>query len=341
MIGRRACWLLALAGMLACSPAATADEARLGRPVSVETKPISFETARPRRLRFGRLAWRGGIEITKTSDARLGGLSGLTISRDGRRFVAVSDRALWVTGTLSYDRDTLSGLGDVRIGPLLDPAGKPVSGRGKKDAETVEADSIKGLEGPLLVGFERVERIARYDFAARGMAARAEYLPLTNAIAKGPNNKELEAAGRVLQYGPLKGRIIVISERHLDEEGHIRGWIQDGKKAEPFAVRRIGDYDITDLAFHPNGDLLLLERRFGLITGLGMLIRRIPAREIKPGAVLSGSVLLDAGSAYQIDNMEGLAVHRDSSGETRLTLVSDDNYNAGQRTLILQFALVE
>ena len=43
----------------------------------------------------------------------------------------------------------------------------------------------------------------------------------------------------------------------------------------------------------------------------------------------------------QIDNMEGLAVHRDEAGRTILTLVSDDNYSILQRTLILQFALVE
>jgi hypothetical protein len=34
-------------------------------------------------------------------------------------------------------------------------------------------------------------------------------------------------------------------------------------------------------------------------------------------------------------------VHRAANGETILTLVSDDNFSVIQRTLLLQFALVE
>jgi hypothetical protein len=39
--------------------------------------------------------------------------------------------------------------------------------------------------------------------------------------------------------------------------------------------------------------------------------------------------------------MEGLGVHRTAQGETVLTLVSDDNFSNLQRTLLLQFTLLE
>jgi hypothetical protein len=39
--------------------------------------------------------------------------------------------------------------------------------------------------------------------------------------------------------------------------------------------------------------------------------------------------------------MEGIAVHRNAQGETIITLVSDDNFSAIQRNLLLQFALVD
>ena len=39
--------------------------------------------------------------------------------------------------------------------------------------------------------------------------------------------------------------------------------------------------------------------------------------------------------------MEGLSVHRDAAGEIVLTLVSDDNFSAVQRTLLLQFVMAE
>ena len=43
----------------------------------------------------------------------------------------------------------------------------------------------------------------------------------------------------------------------------------------------------------------------------------------------------------QIDNMEGLSVHRTAAGELVLTLVSDDNFSPLQRTILLQFKLIE
>ena len=47
-----------------------------------------------------------------------------------------------------------------------------------------------------------------------------------------------------------------------------------------------------------------------------------------------------ADLAYQIDNMEGIAVHRNAAGETIVTLVSDNNFSVLQRNLLLQFALM-
>jgi hypothetical protein len=70
-----------------------------------------------------------------------------------------------------------------------------------------------------------------------------------------------------------------------------------------------------------------------------MRLRRIAGGTIAVGARLDGEVLLDAGMASQIDNMEGLAVRQDESGPVILTLVSDDNQSILQRTLILEFAL--
>jgi hypothetical protein len=72
-----------------------------------------------------------------------------------------------------------------------------------------------------------------------------------------------------------------------------------------------------------------------------MRIRRIPLDRIKPDALIDGKPLIVADMAYQIDNMEGIAVHTNAAGETILTLVSDDNFSFLQRNLLLQFALVQ
>jgi len=79
----------------------------------------------------------------------------------------------------------------------------------------------------------------------------------------------------------------------------------------------------------------------GWSSGLAVRMRRIALGEIKPGAVVDGPVLFDVDLGYEIDNMEGLSVHRNAGGEVVLTLISDDNFSAVQRTLLLQFTLAE
>jgi hypothetical protein len=44
---------------------------------------------------------------------------------------------------------------------------------------------------------------------------------------------------------------------------------------------------------------------------------------------------------YQIDNMEGLSTHRTAAGDLILTMISDDNFSFLQRTILLQFKLIE
>ncbi|MGO8646623.1 esterase-like activity of phytase family protein, partial [Rhizobium ruizarguesonis] len=73
-----------------------------------------------------------------------------------------------------------------------------------------------------------------------------------------------------------------------------------------FSVERDGSFDITDGAFLPSGDLLLLERRFNMAEGIGMRLRRIKGTDIRPGAIVDGELLLEGNFNPQIDNMEGL-----------------------------------
>ena len=56
--------------------------------------------------------------------------------------------------------------------------------------------------------------------------------------------------------------------------------------------------------------------------------------------MVDGRSIIEADLAYQIDNMEGIAVHRNSAGEAIVTLVSDDNFSIIQRNLLLQFSVV-
>ena len=90
-----------------------------------------------------------------------------------------------------------------------------------------------------------------------------------------------------------------------------------------------------------SGDLLLLERKASWLEGIGIRIRRIALKSVAPRAVVDGPSIFDADLGHEIDNMEGIDAHVTEEGDTVLTMVSDDNFSMIQRTLLLQFTLVE
>jgi hypothetical protein len=91
----------------------------------------------------------------------------------------------------------------------------------------------------------------------------------------------------------------------------------------------------------PSGSLLVLERKFSWLSGVGIRIRRIALSSIAPGALIDGPAIFNADLGHEIDNMEGIDAHVTPEGDTVLTLVSDDNFSLIQRNLLLQFTLVE
>jgi hypothetical protein len=151
-------------------------------------------------------------------------------------------------------------------------------------------------------------------------------------------NRGVEALA-LIGAGRMKGTVVAFSERLSDGGGNLKGWLIGGPSPGAIALKPIAGFDITDMAPLPDGGLVLLERRFRYSEGIKMRIRRIAAGEVRPGAVIEGEVLLTADDRYNIDNMECIAAHRSPSGETILTLMSDDNFSPLQRTLLMQFAL--
>jgi hypothetical protein len=140
---------------------------------------------------------------------------------------------------------------------------------------------------------------------------------------------------------PLAGTLIAISERGLDSDGNIIGFLIGGPQPGDFAVRRSNNFDISDAVVLRGGDLLILERKFSWLSGVGIRIRRIPLKSIVRGATVDGPAIFEADLGHEVDNMEGIDAHVTPEGDTVLTMVSDDNFSMIQRTLLLQFTLME
>jgi hypothetical protein len=327
-------WLwAALLLAIAAAPAAAEEEA-----LSLRALPVESFTMFSQLVTFGGLEWRGGLELS-SDDVRFGGLSSLELTQDGMKLLSVSDEGFWFKADVLYTDGHLSGLDNALMAPILGPDGKPNKGKVRNDAEALAGWEPGKIDGKVIVGFESRARAGLYDLGKNGFKARFKDLKLPRDAVKGPPNKELESIGRFVS-GPLAGSIIAISELNLDENGDIRAFVWGGKKAFEFTVKQYEDYAITDLAILPDGDIITVERSFSGRTLPGMAVRRIHTDDIVAGGAVSPSLIFSGRMPfYRIDNMEGIAVS-EINGETRITIVSDNNYRPEfQRTLLLQFAL--
>ncbi len=310
------------------------------RDIRVETQPLILDTSNPDRTRFGELTWLGGL-VLRSSAGRFGGYSGLAVSADGSRLLALSDRASWITmRVLTRDGDPLD-VRDVRLGSLevRYTPDDPERGRNLGDAEALAPVKPGQLAGDYYIPFERVHRVHRYSFDGSDISAPSDALSMPESVLRLPNNAGIEALA-VLRAGPYAGAVIGFSEGRAHRSGDSLGWLFRDGDVEQIRLHRLGQFDITDMAAMPDGDLIVLERYFaGVLRGVFMRIRRIAAEDIAPGARLKGEVLYESEGGGMVDNMEAIAVHTDDTGRTVLTVMSDDNFNPLQRTLLMRFAL--
>jgi len=330
--------LLAAAVVIAAVPAGAQRPSAAGAPVSIEIRaqPLTaFDIRDPSRRQFGLLEFRGGLVLTSPY-RDFGGLSAIRIAADGAHFVALSDKGRWFRGRIVYDGTRPAGIAEAETAPILAPDGKPVAERGWYDTESLAEDG-----GTLYVGIERVHQILRFNYAKDGLLARGQPIALPPALRALPANKGIEGLVFVPKGLPLGGTLIAVSERGLDRPGNVLAFLIGGPSPGTFTIVRSARFDISDAALLPGGDLLLLERKFSWTGGLSVRIRRVALAEIKPDALVEGSVLFEADLGYDLDNMEGLSVHRTAAGDVVLTLISDDNFSFLQRTLLLQFTLAE
>jgi len=324
--------IFALVYVLALLPTASAT------PFDVElfSKPISNFKLGSDQKTFGKLEFIGGIEFT-SSNAHVGAISGMTLIKGRSQILAVTDTGYWFTASIKRNSSGAPiALEAGRMSPLLDRFGKQYQHKWNADAESIVIDGDYAL-----VSFERDNRVLRYRLDLENFASIPERVKLNLDVTKLRANKGLETILKAPVDGPLKGATIIISERSYAKKKRIKAAILSGPGKGLFTVKRKGKFDITDGDFLPNGDLILLERRFNLANGIGMRLRRIKGRKIKPGANLKGKTLLKADGNYQIDNMEGLSITTDDEGHIYLSLISDDNHSMLQRNLFLEFRLVE
>lgn len=297
-------------------------------PISVDVSPVPLSEENPQTTRVDKLEFRGGLEL-QSSDGRFGGFSGLHISKNRQRLTAVSDKGYWFTAGLVYDdAGRLTGLIDTAIAPMLGIDGGRLQTPASRDAESI----ARWRQHDLIVGFERNHRLRSYT--GPGATPLRESTP--PVLRNAPRNGGAEAIARL-----PNGNLIVLSERLEASPGILAGWIGRAGLWRAIGYRRVGRFRPVGASTAPDGTLFLLERRFTVLGGLASRISSVSAVELTKGGIFESRETAQLVPPLVTDNFEGISVSHSARGETLLYIISDNNFNRLQRTLLLLFVLAE
>jgi hypothetical protein len=291
---------------------------------NIALTPLLLDETDPKRTSVGGLSFLGAWEL-RSDNGDFGGISALVALKDGR-FLGVSDAGALIGFGMS---------GDARadrpfIAALPGAFGKGVIFK-DRDSEGIAYDAVSGR---VWVSYEFKHAIRRFPASM----SRVDGMIRPKTMRRWPRNSGAEALVRLND-----GRFLVFAEGGPDDGIYPAiqfsgDPVEAGTTQFPFRYRPSPGYRITDASQLPDGRVLLLERRIGFPEGFTAKLLILDPAKIARDAIVSGEVIATLAPPLLVDNMEGLAITQER-GRTVVWLVSDNNFNAIQRTLLMKFAL--
>jgi hypothetical protein len=253
-------------------------------------------------------------------ETAFGGLSGLAALADGR-LLAVTDAGDW----LLYQPGATSG----EIGSIAMPGDV----KSDRDAEGVAFTP----DGRTLVSLEQQHRILGFAGHGPPLTPAGEPLYRTDTMGWPPNGggESLAVLGN--------GSLIWIAENVVSADGARTALLVAPSGAtRRIMIEGVDGFAPTDAVALDETHLLVLHRRFtGAETAAAISIVDL-APVLAGGNAAPGKLLArwGRGDKWPVDNMEGIALVRRKTGPSILYLVSDDNFSAAQRTILLQLEVI-
>ena len=296
----------------------------LGTAVELKSIKINLFPTDLENISLNKLKFVSGIEI-KSNHPDFGGLSGLIINED-KSLIAVGDQGIWLTGKIKIDENgKLVEIINGRLGHLKGNENNPLYKLGKS---YTDAESIEPYNNKFVVSFERKHRILIFNniFShSEIFYDRIKYLDL-------PDNGGIEA------MAPLKNNsIFLLSENLIHPDDKIAGYLLSDNKLKKVYVKKNGSFKPTDMSNLPDGNILLLERSFSPVRGVSARISVIKYEDLKPNSVILPLTLDTLKPPMVVDNFEGISFLKLNDGGYYIFILSDDNFNFLQKTLLYQF----
>jgi len=304
--------------------------------VQITAQPIEKYQGQAIGGKVGDLIWRGGLDLE--GPELFGGISGLTFL-ENNNWIMISDRGQFFSGQLLYENGSPAEMINTQIAPIRNSSGNPLPYNYSRDAEGLETVYRNSRPVAVRVSFENLTRVADFSISNSRPVGAAKEVPIPHWLSDVRTNQSIESVCVAPTASPIAGSTLLITEKFLNDEGNHSGWLVGKRDRGDISLSRQRGFSPTDCAFLPDGDLLVLERGTGFFT-FTMQVRKIAANDVSPGANMVGEVILE-GSGSDIDNMEALAIRTAGDGSTRMVIMSDDNFNDWERTLLLEFELPE
>lgn len=281
--------------------------------IRVQAEPVALNPDKRDEARIGRFAYAGGVALTSEDTARLHGLSDLLVEPDGR-MTAISDEGDVLDARLVLDRGgRLAGLAAARISALAGPDGQPLPGKLEADSEGLAVLA----NGERLVSFEQRHRVWLYP--AGGGPPREAPAPQADF----PSNGGMEA----LAADPAAGPDAYLAGG--EDSAQLFACRLSSGCTPGASVERPGkEFGLVALRRLPENRTAYLLRAWDPVRG-----NRIVLKIDGPQGEVDR---LELSRPLTVDNYEGLAAVPIRGG-LRFYLLSDDNFQRIQRTLLVAF----
>lgn len=324
--------------------------------IDLSAAPVAIQPANPAQRKVGVISFVAGYELNST-DPRFGGLSGVEVLDDGN-LLAISDKGYFVW--IDLDREGLKPVA-ARLSTMRDVGGQPMAG--------IAGDSAEGLAvngGMALVSFEGNHRVLAFDVGRCGAAARGTPivfdsfgLPLDEAyeesrvtVGASDGSEPLAVTQDWYLFMGIErknGRTNSLSARPIEADPEFD--LRVGVNAPEFAGIDLvpgiaGAGSVRAFLIHrapavKNGAVWIMQtdlhRYEDHVHSRGLARGEMEARAKQRYSETGWRELAQLDQFGVFDKFEGIAAKELSDGRIRLYLVSDDDYSADTRSVLMIF----